>query len=149
METAKDLANKAAATLTQAKDAVVNTATEAANKASEAAKSAANTASETASQVGVHWVPCILSSRELSVMLLVMRMLTMCGETKAECMALSVSVLHAGAACMEGMHDEDVGGLPAQKQLCGMTNACSRKPLPSALITPSLCTKPPLPVSLH
>ena len=38
--------------LTQAKDAVVNTATEAANKASEAAKSAANTASETASQVG-------------------------------------------------------------------------------------------------
>lgn len=40
-----------AATLTQAKDAVVNTATEAANKASEAAKGAANTASETATQV--------------------------------------------------------------------------------------------------
>lgn len=40
-----------AATLTQAKDAVVNTATEAANKASEAAKSAANTASETATKV--------------------------------------------------------------------------------------------------
>lgn len=51
METAKDLASKAAETLTQAKDAVVNTATEAANKASEATKSAANAASETASQV--------------------------------------------------------------------------------------------------
>jgi hypothetical protein len=43
-------------TLTQAKDAVINTATEAANKASEAAKSAANSASETATQVGVECV---------------------------------------------------------------------------------------------
>jgi hypothetical protein len=51
METAKELANKAGEALTQAKDAVVATATEAANKATEAAKSAANTASETASQV--------------------------------------------------------------------------------------------------